>query len=80
MKKTLDQKIEEVGGECIGVFTALLAARKVLGDNIVSQFLDKVEEKNSALWDRFKEYRKTVPESFGFHHFILSVVKPPMPV
>jgi hypothetical protein len=80
MEKTLDQKIDEAGGECIGVFTALLAARKALGDSIVSQFLDKAEEKNSALWDRFKNYKKTVPESFGFNHFILSVIKPPMPV
>jgi hypothetical protein len=79
MEKTLDKRINEVSGECIGVLTALLTARKVLGDGIVTQFLDMVKEKNSVLWDRFKEYKKTAPESFGFHHFILSVVKPPMP-
>lgn len=80
MEKTLDQKITEVGGECVGVFAALLEGRRILGDDIVSQFIGKVEEKNSALWDRFKEYGRTAPDGFGFNHFILSVVKPPMPV
>lgn len=73
---TLDERIQEVGGENIGVLTALLQARQQLDPAIVEQFLDRVEEKNSALWDRFKEYKKKVPESFGFGHFILSVTQP----
>jgi hypothetical protein len=77
--QSMDARIEEVGGDNMGVMTSLLAAKESLPENILAQFLDMVGERSSALWDRFNRYKKTVPPEFGFFHFILSVVKPPMP-
>lgn len=78
-EETLRKKINETGGKCEGLFIALFAARKTVGDDILTQFMDRVEEKNSHLWDRYEQYQQKNPAKSEFHHFILSVVNPPIP-
>lgn len=76
MTKSLDERMQEVGGECLGVHIALLATKAQLGEKTVSEFLDKVDEKNSRLWDRFRAYQKTASPECSFVDFVLSVVGP----
>ncbi len=74
---SLDHRIREITN--MGVLAGMIEARQKLGVDITTQFLDMVEERDSKLWDCFVAYKQTVPESFGFLHFVLSVVNPAMP-
>ena len=79
MPKTLKERIEEVAGDNIGVFAALIDSEQRLGGRIITQFLDKVPEKNEQLWLRFKRFQAGENggrEFMNFGHFVLSVVMP----
>ena len=70
----IEQRINEVSDGIIGVFTALMAARQALGDEIIVQFMDKVPEKGEALWVCFRNFQKAHPATDSFNHFIASVI------
>ena len=74
-------RIYEVAAGNIGVLTALMSANQQLGPRVVSAFLDKIPEKGSDLWDRFRAFQGAKKEAgvemeFNFNHFIASVVAP----
>ena len=75
----LSKKIDEVSDGLIGLLTALLRARKTLGDKHLNTFLDKVPEKGEALWELFKAFQQANRDKgnkieMTFNHFIASVI------
>ena len=74
--RTLEARIDEVADGIIGVQAALLNARATLGDQRVSDFLDKVPEKGDKLWDRFRAMQREKGDFITFNHLIASVLMP----
>jgi hypothetical protein len=64
---------EENGGLNMGVLTAVIHATATMDPAVLAFFADRVPERGSKLWDRFRAGQKEHPGS-GFSDFILGVV------
>lgn len=70
----LQKRIEQVSGGIEGIRIPLTEAREGISDTFVILFLDRVPEKDDALWARFKAYQEETSSEMSFIYFMANVV------
>ena len=70
LSEIVKEAADEQGEEQYEVFIGLMTAGVLLGEKIITQFLNEVPERGEALWKRFEKFQGG-DESVAFADFVV---------